>query len=109
MKVGGGRLPSFLSVSSCALQPSPLWWPHLRRCQAMGAGGWARRGAAQETGNHEREIEREREEATGVRGGGGGGHDESELPQLLGENDRERKWEAWVASPGGLSVPITSP
>lgn len=86
---GWGGLPSFLSASSCLLQPSPLWSPRLHRCQATGAGGWARQGAAQETGNHERE------EAIGIRGSSG--HDVSELPQSLWENDRVR-----IGSSGGL-------
>jgi len=60
--VGGGaaRHPSCRR-----LQPSPPLEATPPRRQTAGAGGRARRGAAQETGS-----ERAREEATGARGGG---------------------------------------
>ncbi len=75
MKAGDGSPLS--SVSFCSLLPAPLRWPHPSHLQVMGASGWARQGATQETGNHDRE----REEAMRVRGGGGGGHDVPQLPQ----------------------------
>lgn len=91
----GGGQPSCLCLPAwfnCL--PSGDHTPRLRGhgCQWVGEAG-------SHTGNRK---SWEREEAMGVRGGGGG-HDVQQLPLLVWENNRKRKWK-FV-----FSVPITSP
>lgn len=93
---GGGQLailPACVFLLDSTVSP-PVTTP--QHCQATGASGWARQGATQETGNHEKERK-----PWGVKGGSG--HDVQQLPLLVWENNRKRKWK-FV-----FSVPITSP
>lgn len=103
MKVGGGGQPAILPVSVFLLDSTvspPVTTP--RHCQDTGASGWARQGATQETGNHER-----------ARGSHGGERRRQPWRATAATVDLEEwqreKMEVWVASSGRLRFPITCP